>query len=468
MRDKAENSEKKVFLETFGCQMNDNDSERLLGFLSGMNYVPTGEPQGADLIIINTCSIRDKAEQKVYSTLGRFRAMKDENPGLIIGVAGCVAQQAGEKLLKRAPYLDMVVGTNNVHRIESLIDEVSRRKTRVVATEMNPAIDAGEYSERYLNSGPRAFVSIMRGCDNFCSYCIVPFTRGREVSRTSSEIIDEVRRLADMGVREVTLIGQNVNSYRDPEKGGEWAGGAGGAEGVGFTGLLRGVAAVEGIERVRFITSHPKDISGELIGLFKDEPKLCRHMHLPVQSGSDAVLKRMGRGYTRQAYLEKVYQLKELYPDMAVTTDVIVGFPGETKADFRLTMDLVEAVRYDGIFSFKYSPRPGTRAAGFDGQVPDEVKSDRLSVLQEAQKGIAAERNTSLLGKTLEVLVEGGSRLDATELTGRSPCNRVVNFPAPAAEGLAAGMLAYVGITAAFTNSLRGIYKERSESCSWR
>jgi len=340
-----------VFLETFGCQMNENDSERMLGLLKGISYERTQDPLQADLILINTCSIRDKAEQKVYSTLGRYKILKKERPGLIIGVAGCVAQQQGEKLLKRAPHLDIVFGPHNVHKLrEMLLEADSGRK--VVATALSESIDPEEYGIEPVASGEKAFVSIMRGCNNFCSYCIVPYTRGREVSRLSSSVIDEIEGLAEGGAKEVTLIGQNVNSY-----------GTSGGGDVSFPELLSMVCRIDAIKRVRFITSHPKDISGELIYLFRDEPRICRHIHLPVQSGSDAVLKRMGRGYTRDEYLARIELLKGLYPDMAITTDIIVGFPGETEADFEATMGLLRTVRFDNIFSFMYSSRPNTAAA---------------------------------------------------------------------------------------------------------
>ena len=445
-----ENGRKRVFLETFGCQMNDSDSERILGLLSSIDYSRTDAPADADLIILNTCSVRDKAEQKVYSTLGRFKALKDENPGLIIAVSGCVAQQQGKALLKRAPYLDLVFGPHNIHRLKELIGEVGAgRKAGVVATAQTETIEEDEYGQAQRPvDGVKAFVSIMRGCNNFCAYCIVPYTRGREVSRRSADILEEVKGLAGAGVAEVTLIGQNVNSYD--------------GEGISFAALLEMVAGIDGIKRVRFITSHPKDISPELIGLFAAEPKLCRHIHLPVQSGSNAVLKLMGRGYTREQYIEKVELLQGLYPDMSLTSDVIVGFPGESEEDFIQTMSLIERVRFDNLFSFMYSPRPNTRAATFGGQVSLEVKSKRLKILQEAQKAIYARRNADLVGKTMEVLVEGPSRADQYELTGRTPCNRAVNFPAPPGTGLIAGSLVNLSITRALSNSLRGEFKERS------
>lgn len=444
-----ENTPRRVFLETFGCQMNDNDSERILGLLSSIDYSRTDAPGEADLIILNTCSIRDKAEQKVYSMLGRFKALKGDNPGLIIAVSGCVAQQQGEALLKRVPYLDLVFGPHNIHRLKELIGEVIERKAGVVATAQSEIIEENEYGQAQRPAdGVKAHVSIMRGCNNFCAYCIVPYTRGREVSRRSADILEEVKGLAGSGVAEVTMLGQNVNSY----DGG----------GLSFAGLIDMVARVDGIKRVRFVTSHPKDISRELIGMFGTEPKLCLHIHLPVQSGSDAVLKNMGRVYTREQYLEKVELIQGLYPDMSFTSDIIVGFPGESEEDFLQTMGLIERVRFDNLFSFMYSPRPLTRASTFGGQVPLEVKSKRLKLLQDAQSSISAARNAALVGRTMEVLVEGPSRADKDELAGRTPCNKTVNFPAPAGAGALAGSLVRLSITRALSNSLRGEYIERS------
>ena len=439
--------EKLVFLETFGCQMNDNDSERMLGFLKDIKYSRTESPELADLIIINTCSIRDKAEQKVYSILGRFRELKDENPSLIIGVSGCVAQQQGKALLKRVPHLDIVFGPHNVHKVKELLAEAEKKK-RVVATDFKAGIDEDEYAYGRTETGLKAFVSIMRGCDNFCSYCIVPYTRGREVSRNSADIVSEVRSLAASGVKEVTLVGQNVNSY--------------GGGGAGFTELLRKVAGVEGVQRVRFITSHPKDISPGLIRLFASEPKLCRHIHLPVQSGSDGVLKAMRRGYTAEEYLSKVSMLKKLYGDISITSDIIVGFPGETDTDFDATMELINTVRFDNIFSFMYSQRPGTHASGLAAQVDPDTKARRLKVLQERQREITAEKSLELVGSVKEVLVEGRSKSDPGESSGRTSCNRIVNFPAAA--GLN-GAIVEVTITQAYPNSLRGELRERSVPC---
>jgi len=443
MEERSDMREKLVFLETFGCQMNDSDSERMLGILKGINFARTDDPGSADLILLNTCTVRDKAEQKVYSTLGRYKELKKARPGLIIGVGGCVAQQQGEKLLKRAPHLDIVFGPHNVHRLRELLLEADSGQ-RVVATRLTETIDADEYGVTGSSSGEKAFVSIMRGCNNFCSYCIVPYTRGREVSRQSADIITEIEGAARGGVKEVTLLGQNVNSY-----------GASGGGAVSFPELLMMVCRVDGIKRVRFMTSHPKDIGSELIELFGQEKKLCRHLHLPVQSGSDRVLEKMGRGYTSSGYLSKIEQIKALYPDMSFTSDIIVGFPGETDADFQATMGLLRTARFDNIYSFMYSPRPNTRAAGFDGQVPLEVRTQRIQILQEEQKGIALERNRETIGRTVEVLVEGPSRGNPLEMMGRSSCNRIVNFACPPGfEG--PGCLIEVVVTEAYQSSLRG------------
>lgn len=437
---------KQVFLETFGCQMNENDSGRLLGFLGELDYVKTDSPEKADLILLNTCSIRDKAEHKVYSMLGRFRPLKDENPDLIIGVAGCVAQQEGEALLRRVTYLDLVFGPHNIHRIKEMLTAVEKGHRRVVETSFSDTIDENEYAHAGWD-GCKAFVSIMRGCNNFCTYCIVPYTRGREASRKSSDILDEIRSLADAGVREVTLVGQNVNSY--------------GVEGAGvlsFPELLTAVASIDAIERVRFVTSHPKDISDDLVALFAAERKLCRHIHLPVQSGSDAVLARMGRVYTKGEYTDKVGRLRALCPGISITTDIIVGFPGETDDDFEATMDLVRSVRFDNIFSFVYSPRPGTKAGSFTGQVPLEAASRRIGILQDVQKDITLEINSALVGSVIQVMIEGPGKTDPERSIGRTGCNRIVSFPATPHK---VGELIDVEITAASPNALRGLYRKR-------
>ncbi len=441
---------KGVFLETFGCQMNESDSARLLGFLSHSGYERVERAIYADLIILNTCSVRDKAEQKVYSALGRFKTLKETNPALIIALSGCVAQQEGAKLLERVPYLDLVIGTANIHKICELIDEVSGRNKRLAATSLNGIIEQSEYSSfAHTRGSLKALVSIMRGCNNYCSYCIVPYTRGEEISRSSKAILSEIKALSETGTREVMLIGQNVNSYKDRRAG------------MNFTELLLEIARIDAIKRIRFVTSHPRDLSAELIEAFGTEKKLCRHLHLPVQSGSDHILQLMRRGYRADDYLKKAEKIQALYGDMALTTDIIVGFPGESEADFQATMDLVRKVRYDNIFSFKYSPRPGTKAAGYDGQVAEEEKKARLAALQKLQREITASHGIALVGTTAEVLVEGPSKLNAHEFSGRTAGNRVVNFPPPAecSKTVKAGELIDVLIVEAYQNSLRGIIK---------
>ncbi|MBI5885554.1 MAG: tRNA (N6-isopentenyl adenosine(37)-C2)-methylthiotransferase MiaB [Deltaproteobacteria bacterium] len=433
-----------VYLETFGCQMNENDTGRMMGLLKDMAFKTTERPDAADLIIINTCSVRDKAEHKLYSILGRFKELKEERPGLIIAVAGCVAQQLGAALFKRAPYIDLVIGTQNVHRLKEILERPLPLR-RVAVTEFRGSIDANEYAHNDATDGGKAFVAIMRGCDNFCTYCIVPYTRGAEASRKSSDILREVSALVNDGVKEVTLVGQNVNSY-----------GRGSGADVSFPELLRMTAATDGIRRVRFMTSHPKDISGELIDVFQQTPVLCRHLHLPVQSGSDSILKMMRRGYTAAQYLEKTRRIRQRYPDISLTSDIIVGFPGETDADFEATMLLINEARFDNVFAFIYSPRPGTEAAGYAGQVPAEIKAFRLQTILETQREITLAGNRALEGSIQEVMVEDrGARPGAErKISGRTSCGRIVHFHCE--EGLSTGSEVRVIITAAHQNSLRG------------
>jgi tRNA-2-methylthio-N6-dimethylallyladenosine synthase len=458
---------KLLYIVTFGCQMNDNDTERMKGLLSKVGYQDTDSPDGADLIILNTCSVRDKAEQKLYSAVGRFKKQKQAKPSLIICIAGCVAEQQGEELIKRIEHLDMVVGTNNVHKLPALIKEFEEQKNRsknsIVATGFTDKIEGDEYgyladSSTSMPAKTSASVSIMRGCDNYCSYCIVPYVRGPEVSRSPDDIINEVQSLANSGVREITLVGQNVNSYNplltdetDDE--------------CSFTSLLKKVAGISKIERIRFVTSHPKDITDELIALFGSEPKLARHLHLPLQSGSDKVLGLMKRGYSVAEYTEKLERIKTLYPDMSITTDIIVGFPGESADDFNATMDILDKINFDNIFSFMYSKRPGTEAESFSNQLPLEIKQERLQRLQAAQKDIAAKKSASLVGTKMPVLIEGRSKNSDDELTGRTSCNRVVNFRASKDSspiGLE-GSVMNVLITDAYANSLKGsLQTERS------
>src|SRR4030066_929676 len=377
--------QKRVYIETYGCQMNEHDTERILRLLEGVNYLETKNPREADFILINTCSVREKPEHKVYSALGRYKWLKEER-GTIIGVAGCVAQQEGDRLLDRVPYLDMVIGTHAIPMIPQLLQKKGVSGERVCETRFD---QNGQYLKAVLPEKPlakvKSYVTIMQGCDHFCSFCIVPYVRGRERSRPSWEILKEIRHLAEMGVKEVFLLGQNVNGYGK------------GLEGeVDFPRLLDQINEIEGIERIRFTTSHPADLSDALIQDFSELEKLCEHIHLPFQSGSDRILKAMHRGYTRESYLERIGRLKEVCPPIAVTADVIVGFPGEEEEDFKETLDLMENVRFDDLYSFKYSPRKGTRAAQFEDKIEECVKQDRLSILQRFQKEITFQKNKAL------------------------------------------------------------------------
>lgn len=452
--------QRKVFIQTFGCQMNENDSERIMGILNHLNYMATDNPSFADMIILNTCSIREKAEQKIYSALGRLKRFKEVNPELIIGVGGCVAQQNKARLLRKVPHLDIVFGTHNIYRLPDLIKQVEDNRERVAATDFfedaldytaedsplltQPVSVEGGY-DHGIHRG-KASVTIMIGCNNFCSYCIVPYVRGREISRKSSTILEEVKRLLANGIKEVTLAGQNVNSY----------GNIGGD--ISFTQLIRKVCRLEKIERVRFITSHPKDISEELINLFGKEERLCRHIHLPLQSGCDRILDKMNRGYTKNDYLNKVYKLKKLYPDMGITTDIIVGFPGETDADFLETLNVIKEIEFDNMFSFKYSQRMETLAASFDGQIANPIKEARLIMLQDIQKEITLRKNQQMVGKVRDVLIEGRSKNKAGkngsgQFSGRTTCNRIVNIMT---NNENIGKIAPIKIINAFHNSLLG------------
>jgi tRNA-2-methylthio-N6-dimethylallyladenosine synthase len=434
--------EKRVYIETYGCQMNEHDSERILRLLEGSSYSETKEAREADLILINTCSVREKPEHKVYSALGRYKKLKEER-GTILGVAGCVAQQEGERLLNRVPYLDIVIGTHAIPLLPQLLQKIDVSGQRVCETGFD---QDGKYLEAILLQRPlakvKSFVTIMQGCDHFCSFCIVPYVRGREKSRPSQEIIGEIRHLTQMGVKEVCLLGQNVNGY-----------GRGLDGEMSFPELLHRINEIEGLQRIRFTTSHPADLSDGLIRAFSKLEKLCEHIHLPFQSGSDQILKRMHRNYTKASYLEKIDRLRETCPSIAITADVIVGFPGEEEKDFGDTLDLIQDVRFDDLFSFKYSPRKGTRAAQFSDQVEEEVKQKRLSLLQGIQKEITLQKNEVLEGRIEEVLVEGRSKQSDQDVTGRTRFNKVVNF-----EGNLElmGKLVPVRITKAYPHSLRG------------
>lgn len=435
-------NEKLFYLETFGCQMNVVDSERIVGLLGGIGYQQTEEPEQAGLVLLNTCAVRDKAVRKAYGHLGRFKPFKERNPALIIGMGGCIAQQEGKQLLDEFPYLDLVFGTHNVHRLPEMVQQVADKRVRCEETEfLDRETRLQLFPSRTGQDDFTRFVTVMQGCDNFCSYCVVPYVRGREISRPSAEILEEIRELAEQGVREVTLIGQNVNSYGTKE------------EEISFAALLEQVNAVDGIDRIRFTTSHPKDLSDELIDCFGRLDKLCKHLHLPVQCGSNHILKAMNRGYSRERYLEIVSRLRQVCPEIRLSSDIIVGFPGETEADFAETMSLLEELRYVEIYSFIYSPRSGTVAADIVDDTPAPVKQVRFDRMLDVQQEISRQIWEADVGTVQEVLVEGESKMGQGQLFGRSTWNRIVNFSGPKE---LAGRLVAVKITKAFRNSLLG------------
>ncbi len=440
---------KKVYIKTFGCQMNVADSEQMAQVLAD-GYLPTDRAEEADLYLINTCAIRRKAEGKVRSLLGSLQVLKQRRPQLILGVGGCVAQQEGERLLAAAPHLDLVFGAHGINRLPEMVRQASRGR-RVVDTELAGGFPP-QPRKHWAPGAIRALVTIMQGCDNFCSFCVVPYVRGREYSRPPGEIIAEVADFLAAGGKEVTLLGQNVNSY-----------GRGLPEPLTFADLLRQIDALPGLARLRFATSHPRDLSAALITAFGELPSLCEQLHLPVQSGSDSILKAMNRGYTREEYLQKVAMLRRACPGISLSTDIIVGFPGETEGDFQETLDLVRQAAFDQAFSFKYSPRPQTRAAALPDRVPAEVQTERLIRLQNLLNELTLKAHQRLRGKILEVLVEGISKRSQVELCGRLRTNQVVNFSGPRE---LVGQLVKVRLTEAHPHSLRGTQVEDS-SMTW-
>ncbi|MCE5263214.1 MAG: tRNA (N6-isopentenyl adenosine(37)-C2)-methylthiotransferase MiaB [Deltaproteobacteria bacterium] len=438
---------KKLYIQTFGCQMNVQDADKMASLLAPSGYGATDDPERADLILINTCSIREKAEQKIYSQLGRFRALKQKNPHLLIGVGGCLAQQWGGRLFGRAPFVDLVFGTHQIHRLPEMVGELERDRGRIVETGFCDRVQSLSIPAQPEEGAVSTFVTIMQGCNNFCAYCVVPHLRGREESRPPAEILREVEMLAGRGIREVTLLGQNVNSYGKTLPGE-----------ADFAELIGAIGEVPGIERIRFTTSHPKDLSPRLMACFGAVGSLCEHIHLPVQSGSDRVLHRMNRGYDVAAYREKVAALRRACPEISITSDVIVGFPGEEESDFEQTLGLMREIRFDNLFSFQYSERAGTAAAGMDGAVAEGIKRERLMTLQALQAEHTWEKNRACVGRLEEVLVEGPSRNEAGEMTGRTRGNRIVNFPG---ETGWIGKIVSVRIVGAFLHSLRGEREER-------
>ncbi len=432
---------KSFHIITFGCQMNEHDSERMAGMLEAEGLSEAASAEDAEVIILNTCSIREKAEQKFFSELGRLTHLKSrEGKSVRIAVAGCLAQQEGAKILSRAHQVDMIIGPSDIARLPEIFAERERRSTAVIETGGDP-----EYHHKLVptrrTDGLKAWVSIMYGCDNFCTYCVVPDLRGRERSRPASDIVREVKDLAARGYREVTLLGQNVNSY-----------GRHVSDGCTFPELLRQIHDVDGIERIRFVTSHPRDLSGELIAAMRDLNKVCEALHLPAQSGSDRILAAMNRRYTAAEYLDKVRRLREAVPDIVLTTDIIVGFPGEERQDFEQTLNLLRAVGYDTLFAFKYSRRPGTAALRLGDHVPEPEKERRLEELFSLQRPVTLAKNQAHVGQTLEILVDGKSKRGVS-LSGRTRGNKVVNFPGSSDR---IGSLARVRITAAGPNSLTG------------
>jgi len=436
---------RKVFIKTYGCQMNVYDSERMGDVLAKAGYTPVDAPETADLVVLNTCHIREKAAEKVYSELGRLRRLKRDNEGLVIAVAGCVAQAEGEEIVRRAPAVDLVLGPQAYHRLPEHLAALARRRAPIVETEFPAgekfdALDGGK-GPRALPRGVTAFVTVQEGCDRFCTFCVVPYTRGAEFSRPVARIAAEVEALTAQGVREFTLLGQNVNAYHGLGPDGEaWT----------LARLIARLSAIEGVARLRYTTSHPRDMSDDLIGAHGDNPRLMPYLHLPAQAGSDRVLKAMNRQYTAESYLRLVERIRAARPDIALSGDFIVGFPGETEADFAQTLGLVREARYASAFAFKYSPRPGTPAAEREDQIPEDEKADRLSRLQALLAQQQTAFNAGLLGREVEVLLERPGRHPG-QLVGRSPWLQAVHLDGA---GLSPGDIVTATIAAIGRNSL--------------
>ncbi len=430
---------------TFGCQMNERDSETLAGMLEEKGYCYSEDYTHANLVLLNTCSVRENADKRFFGTLGQLKHHKEEDPSFVVGVCGCMMQQkiVVDQVVEKYPWVDMVFGTGNLSAFPALLEQVldapvTEHKMLIDVPQDPKEVPEG-LPQRRLHSH-KAFVNIMYGCNNFCTYCIVPYTRGRERSRKAADVVQEVEKLVQDGVKEITLLGQNVNSYRDQDK--------------DFTDLLQMLHPIQGLERIRFMTSHPKDISDKLIQAFPTMPKLCNNIHLPVQAGSDEILKRMNRHYTREDYYRIVEKLRESTPDITMSTDIIVGFPGETEEDFEKTLELVEWVDYDSAFTFLYSIRPGTPAATYDNQVPEDIKHQRFNRLVEAVDRHSFARNQAYLGKVVEVMVDGESKRNAATVAGRTQGFKLVNFEGRGDEQ--PGDLVQVRITEAKTFSLVG------------
>jgi len=438
-------SSKKLYIQTHGCQMNEYDSARMRDLLGASHQMTaTDNPEEADVLLVNTCSIREKAQDKLYHQLGRWKHLKEKNPKLVIGVGGCVASQEGEAIAKRAPYVDLIFGPQTLHRLPEML-ETPREKGAVVVDISFPEIEKFDRLPEPEAEGVSAFVSIMEGCSKYCTFCVVPYTRGEEVSRPVADVLREVAQLAAQGVREVNLLGQNVNAYR-----GE------GPEGiVDLAELITLVAGIEGIDRIRFTTSHPVEFSDSLIQVYADVPELVSHLHLPVQSGSDRILMAMKRGHTVLEYKSKLRRLKQIRPEICFSSDFIVGFPGETEADFEATMNLIRDIGFDISFSFIYSPRPGTPAADLPDDTPEAVKKQRLTILQQRINQQAQDISRKMVGNTERILVTGFSKRDPGQLSGRTENNRVVNFRSD--QTALIGKFADILIEEALPNSLRGV-----------
>ncbi|MFT6757692.1 MAG: tRNA-2-methylthio-N6-dimethylallyladenosine synthase [Chitinophagales bacterium] len=438
---------KKLFVKTHGCQMNEYDSARMKDLLADSHeYVVCDTAEEADVLLLNTCSIRERAQDKVYHQLGRWKKLKDKNPDLVIGVGGCVASQEGDAISKRAPHVDMIFGPQTLHRLPEMIDAVEIHEVQATVVDISfPEIEKFDRLPEPQVNGPSAFVSIMEGCSKYCTFCVVPYTRGEEVSRPFDDVITEVAQLAAKGVREVNLLGQNVNAYRGPNHDDEI---------IDFAELIPFVAAIPGIDRIRYTTSHPVEFSDGLIAAYATTPELVNHLHLPVQHGSDRILAAMKRGHTAAEYIAKIRKLQKVRPDISLSSDFIIGFPGETEADFEATMNLIGEIGFDHSFSFIYSARPGTPAAELEDNTPEKVKKERLAILQQRiiQNTTAISRR--MVGTEQTVLITGVSKKDPGELQARTENNRVVNFHCP--DQSLIGQFAKVSIVEAYANSLRG------------
>jgi len=435
---------KKLHIQTHGCQMNEYDSSKMADVLyASHGLVKTNNPDEADVLLMNTCSVREKAQEKVFSELGRFRELKEKNPNILIGVGGCVASQEGDAILKRAPYVDLIFGPQTLHRLGEMVEE-ARNKRKAIVDVSFPEIEKFDRLPEPRAEGPSAFVSIMEGCSKYCSFCVVPYTRGEEISRPLDDVIAEIASLAGQGVREITLLGQNVNDYRGPTHEGSIA---------DLARLIQLVAVLDDILRIRFTTSHPIAFSQSLINAYAEVPKLANHLHLPVQSGSDRILAAMKRGYTSLEFKSKIRRLRKVRPNISISSDFIIGFPGETETDFEDTMNLIHDVGFDNSFSFIYSARPGTPAAQFPDTVPVEVKKQRLHILQQRILLNAKKISEEMVGRIETILVTGPSKKDPLVLSGRTENNRVVNFKGTSD---LVGQLVPVVITEALPNSLRG------------